>query len=256
MTIIDTHAHLDQVADIAGVLNEAWIAGVESILAVGEDLLSNKRNLEISRIFSQPRVFVGLGLHPGKIETSPIDECLDFMTEHIDEAKAVGETGLDYWYPSVRKDETKKEEQRSVFLRQLTLARDHHLPAVIHSRGAWRDCLEMAKSQRITKAVFHWYSGPLDVLQDILAAGYFVSASPSLAYSPQAKAAMVHAPIERTLIETDCPVFYRFPDGNKWAARPRDVWKTLQFYAELKNIPADDAVEVLNDNARKFFALP
>ena len=73
---------------------------------------------------------------------------------------------------------------------------------MIHSRGVWRECLETTQSAGVRKAVFHWYSGPVDVLNDIVKQGYFVSTTPSVAYSPQSREAIASAPIEQTLIET------------------------------------------------------
>lgn len=255
MPIIDTHAHLDQLPNLEEALAEAKAAGVESIVAVGESLEANQKNLAISRTTTEPRIYLALGLHPGKVDLTTSEACLDFVSAHVDEAQAIGEIGLDFWYHSVRKNEAQKDAQRLFFRRQLGLAREHRLPAVIHSRGAWRECFEITREEGITQAVFHWYSGPVDVLDDILAAGYFISASPSLAYSPESREALRRTPAERILVETDCPVYYRSPDGNGFAATPKDVWKTCAAVVDLKGIKTEEAVEIVNCNARAFFKL-
>ena len=104
----------------------------------------------------------------------------------------------------------------------------------------------------VKKAVFHWYSGPIDVLEDILNEGYFVSAAPSIAYSPEARRAMEIASVGQTLIETDSPVYYKHcDDGLK--AEPKDVFCTLKHYAMLKQRDAQELAEVLNKNATKLF---
>ncbi|OGX25883.1 MAG: hypothetical protein A2787_05535 [Omnitrophica WOR_2 bacterium RIFCSPHIGHO2_01_FULL_48_9] len=254
MNIIDTHTHLDHLEDIEGALRRAQQAGVAAIVAVGVDLAANKRNLEIKRATQQPKIYVALGIHPGNINPAEVAATLKFIRENIKEVVAIGETGLDYWYKWVKKDEAKKQEQRATFQKQLELAKEFDLPVVIHSRGAWRDCLSMTQQAGVKKALFHWYSGPVDILQEILAGGYYVSTSPSVAYSPQSREAMAAAPIERTLIETDSPVYYGEKDKG-FLAEPKDVFRTLQAYAELKKVPEEKALNILNQNAKDFFAL-
>lgn len=254
MTIIDTHAHLDHLEGLEEALAAADQSGVEAIVAVGVDLEANRRNLEIKRKTKVPKIYLAFGMHPEKSDLAELDECVRFIRENIKEAVAIGEIGLDYWYPWVKKDKAKKEEQQKVFRIQLDLAKEYNLPAVIHSRGAWQDCLEMTKEAGLKKAVFHWYSGPVEVLQEIIQCGYYVSTTPSLAYSPQSREAIAHAPIQYTLIETDCPVFYREGEGG-YKAQPKDVIRTLNAYAELKKINPEDALKTLNHNAKEFFAI-
>jgi TatD DNase family protein len=256
-SIIDTHAHLDQIDNLDQVLAEAVQAGVSAVIAVGVNLASNRKNLMISQSYNygQPKVYVALGIHPGYIHQEELEDCLCFIREHMDQAKAVGEIGLDFWYKEVRKDKERKEEQRKVFRRQLAIAQEFRRPVIVHARGTWREAFEMTKDAGLAKALFHWYSGPLDVLKDILDRGYYVSAAPSLAYSPQSREAIAYAPIEQTMIETDTPVFYRHPDQEDgFIAHPKDVVKTLSAYIALKGIAEDQALVQLNKNAKAFFS--
>lgn len=254
MPIIDTHAHLDHVPDVDNALKRASSDGVTDVIAVSTDLKASQRNLEIQTNNSSLRVHVALGVHPGEIKVDELSATWEFIRAHIRRAIAIGETGLDYWYKWVRKNDEEKKKQRDCFEKHLELAREFELPIIIHSRGAWRDCLDMTKSFGIKRALFHWYSGPVDILEEILAEGYFVSCSPSLAYSPQSREAMARAPIERTLIETDSPVFYNHPEGG-FQAEPKDVWKTLTAYVDLKKINHPEALERLTNNAKEFFRI-
>lgn len=254
MNIIDTHAHLDHVDSLDQVLKNADAAGVSGIVAVSSDLASMKKTLSIAGQYHKPRIYSALGIHPGNIKAEEIETALTFIRKNISGACAVGEIGLDFWYKWVRKDQVKKDEQRRVFQRQLEIAAEFDKPAIIHTRGTWAECLAMTKDAGVKGAVFHWYSGPLDVLDGILAAGYYVSASPSLAQSPQSREAIAHAPLERTLIETDSPVFYRNQDGEGgFTAEPKDVLKTLQAYCELKHLDEQKALIQLNRNASELF---
>lgn len=254
MTLIDTHAHLDHLENLDEALESAARAGVEGIVAVSEDLNSSRRNLEIKRTKKDPCIYLGMGMHPSEANLQDLEECLALMRTNVKALSAIGEIGLDFWYAWVRRDDQKKEEQRKIFGAFLEFAKKFNLPAVIHSRGAWRECFDMARQAGVTQAVFHWYSGPLDVLEDILASGYYVSATPSLAYSLEARASMARAPLVQTLIETDCPVFYRNKEtGDGFKAEPKDVFRTLKIYCALKGIEESQAADVLNQNAKKFF---
>jgi TatD DNase family protein len=255
-TIIDTHAHLDEIPDVAPLLTACAQEGLSDIIALGVDLPSNKKHLEIRHLNIQvssaqcpvaPRVHLAFGLHPGNITTSQETEaCLDFIREHIDQAVAIGEVGLDYHYKWVRSDEGKKREQKDVFARQLALAREFDRPIVIHSRGAYQDALEMTLAVGIKKANFHWYTGPLDVLKGILDAGFLISVSPSLEYSPEARAVADYAPRDRILVETDTPV-------RGWT--PKDVWRTLALLAGIKKTAQEEVLEMVNHSAKRFFSL-
>lgn len=256
MAIIDTHAHIDHIENWKKALHEAAQAGVEDVIAVTVDLASMKKTLEIRRTVQDPRIHVALGIHPGNINAQEVDETLQFLRGEIAQAVAVGEIGLDFWYKWVRKDDARKNEQRDVFRRQLEIAREFDKPVIVHTRGTWRESFETVKSFGLKKALFHWYSGPLDVLDDILQEGYFVSTSPSVAHSPQSREAMAHARIEQTLIETDSPVFYRTGEGEDgFQAAPKDVFRTLAAYAQLKGMDEEKVRTVVNANARRFFSL-
>jgi len=252
--LIDTHAHLDGIEDIDSALSRAKEVGVTTIVAPGVDLASNKKNLAIKQKFLDMDIRLAFGIHPGTIKPDEIDATIDFIKKNKDEIVAVGEIGLDYWYRWVRKNDEKKDEQRKVFRLQLELAKEFDLPVIIHSRGAWKECLELVKDVGVNRGVFHWYSGPVDVLKEILDNGFFISATPALAYSQQLQEAIAFAPIEQTLIETDSPVFFQV-DEKGFKAGPKDVFKTLEFYSCLKRIESQKAADILNSNAKKIFHL-
>lgn len=254
MTIIDTHAHIDQLEDLPGALHRAHDSKVSAIMAMSVDLLSMQKTLSIAKQYAQPKIYPALGIHPGKVNEATQLEAIDFLKEHIKDATAIGETGLDYQYKWVRKDEVERSKQKDSFAIHLELAAQFNLPIVIHSRGAWRDCLAMSRSAGVKRALFHWYSGPLEYLTGILDAGYYVSTSPSVATSPQSREAMTAAPLERILIETDCPVYFREGEGG-FTAEPKDVWRTCKALAALKGLDEDKTLSMVNANACQFFGV-
>lgn len=256
MKTYDTHVHLDHLENVESALGSARQAGVAAVVAVSMDLESCRNSLAIKRSFSSPKIYLGMGMHPAETNLSELDECIKFTRDHIDELAVIGEIGLDFWYKWVRKDQEKKDEQRKVFRAFLDLAHEFDLPAVVHSRGVWRECFDILKEKKIKKAEFHWYSGPLDVLKDILEAGYYISTTPSLAYSPQSREAVEYAPIQQTLIETDSPVYFNDPNtGIGFKSEPKDVFKTLDAYCKLKKVNQEAAVVQFNQNAQTFFGI-
>jgi TatD DNase family protein len=252
--IIDTHAHIDQLEDLPGALNRAHEAGVNDIVAMSVDLDSMKKVMEIASQYQKPKIHPALGVHPGMVKLVTQTQALDFMRAHIKDAAAVGETGLDYWYKWVRKDEVERQLQKDSFKYHLELAREFDLPIVIHSRGAWRDCLSMAIESKVKRALFHWYSGPIDILGQIMDAGFYVSTSPSVAYSPESRKAMEHAPLARILVETDAPVTYKEDEGS-YRAEPQDVIRTWKALAQLKNLDEQEVLASVNTNAKAFFGI-
>jgi TatD DNase family protein len=155
---------------------------------------------------------------------------------------AVGEVGLDY------KVKVKKSLQWEVFARVLRLANRHRLPVIVHSRYSHQRCHKMVSEEGIDRAVFHWYSGPLDILDRIIGDGYFVSCTPALAYSPAHRKAIRHAPLDRILVETDCPVAYQ---GK--ASEPAHLIETIHQLSLLKRLPRDEVARVTTDSAESLF---
>ncbi len=253
MPIIDTHAHIDQLTDMDGALQRAHQVDVNDIVAVSTDLASMQKIADIAATHARPRIHPAFGAHPGMIKPQESLEAQAFMRAHLPHAVAVGETGLDYWYKQARKDEAERHKQKASFQVHLDLANEFDLPIIIHSRGAWGDCLAMTKAARVCRALFHWYSGPLDILDGILDAGYYVSTSPSVAYSPQSRQAMAHAPLERVLVETDSPVRYNGPEP--FDAEPRDVLRTWAALSRLKNKDEAIVLGIVNANAKTFFRI-
>ncbi len=254
MKIIDTHAHLDHLKDLPGALQRAEDNGVEAIVAVSEDISSSQRNLEISRQYAVPRIYVSMGMHPSETDLEALEGCKALIDAHQKDICAIGEVGLDFWYKDIRKNPEKKEQQKTAFRFFLNIAGDLDLPVIIHSRGAWSESLELTQAAGISRAVFHWYSGPEEVLQEILASGYYISATPSLLYSAEARKAVAQAPLEKILIETDTPVYYRNRQtGEGFQAEPKDVVRTWELLCSIKNTEGDETLRQLNQNAKHFF---
>lgn len=241
--MIDGHAHLDEIEDAAGVVARARAAGVDRIVAVGMDRASNRRTLALAAEHGGV-VLPAVGYHPWNIETEELEATLAHMDKHLARCVAVGEVGLDY------KVKVKKALQWQAFAEALRLADNWRKPVIVHSRYSHRRCHKMVSAAGIEKAVFHWFSGPLDILDRIVADGYYVSCTPALATSPAHREAMRHAPLERILVETDCPVAYQ---GK--VSEPAHVIETIRQLSLLKALSADEVVQMTTATARRFFDL-
>jgi len=240
-SLIDAHAHLNEIVSVGPVIERAQLAGVYRIIAVGMDIDSNVHTLKIASMF-QSIVYLAIGYHPWSIASEQIDETLTFINANLVNCCALGEVGLDY------KIKIKKTLQQEVFAKVLESAAFHHKPVIVHSRYSYERTHRMVREAGVHKAVFHWYSGPLDILDRIIRDGFYVSATPALAYSDHHRAAIARAPLDRVLIETDCPVSYK---GN--ASEPRDVVDTLNALSLLKNESKDVVGRITTENAIAFF---
>jgi TatD DNase family protein len=251
--LIDTHAHVDELNDLDVIIDEARKAGVMAIVAVGSAHRSNIRTLEISQ---QHRGFIypALGLHPWELaglSDSGIDDVLRFIDDNIAGAVAVGEIGLDYDKRVLKV--AAREKQKEVLGRLLELARRHAKPAIVHSRYAWKDALQLVLEAGIDSAVFHWFTGFSSVLRDIIAGGFFISATPAAEYHEEHRRAVREAPLHRLFLETDCPVTYGRVE--RYGSRPVDVLRSLRAVSLLKGEHEAAVAEQTSRNAIDFFSL-
>jgi len=248
MRLMDTHAHLSDLEDREGVIERARGVGIDAIIAVGGNLETSRATLSWADDYGG-YVHPALGIHPTEWMGDDVDETLRFIDEHVDRCVAVGEIGLDYWNREAKSEEV-RERQREIYVRQLGIAVEHGKPASVHGRGAWEDALALAREHGPDRIIFHWFSGPLNVLRGVLDSGYLISATPAAEFSRDHRAALAEAPLERIVIETDSPVSYH---GKR--AEPADILLTLRSLADLKGIPEEEVAEVTTMNAERFFGL-
>jgi TatD DNase family protein len=241
--LVDGHAHLEELTDLPKSLQEAKEAGVCGILAVGMDIESNRKILQIAEANAR-YVYPALGYHPWQIKEEEVEANLSFIRGHVKEGVALGEIGLDY------RIKAKKDLQWRVFEELLDIAFESNKPIILHCRYSHKRTFEMVKEKKIERAVFHWYSGSVALLDEILSRGYFISATPALVYSPPHQEAIKHAPIEKILLETDTPVSYQ---GRE--ARPNDVQVSLGEVARLKKLDRLMVAEQTTANASRFFGI-
>ena len=247
--LIDTHAHLDEFDEMEPIIERAREAGVDAIIAVGANMRACRSTLQWADAYPG-YVYPALGVHPTEWFEEDVEETLRFVEEHLSRCVAVGEIGLDYWSREARKSKAVRRRQREIYVRQLEMAVEYDKPVSIHSRGSWRDALDLLLEHGPERAVFHWYSGPIDILRELLNAGYYISATPAAEYSKHHRAALQEAPLERILLETDSPVEYR---GRP--SEPADLPLVARALAELKDVSLEEVVEATTRNAERLFRI-
>jgi len=248
---IDTHAHLADLPNFDSVVTRAKVAGLSGVVAVSASIPTIEATLKLA-IQHRGFIHAALGIHPTEFFNQDLEAALDIIKTNEARCVAVGEIGLDYWHKQVRKDKAQRDKQMEFYVRQLELARALDLPVSIHSRGAWRDSVNLAIKCGPGRGVFHWYSGPIDVLKEALDAGYYVSCTPAVEVSPELRGAMVETPLERILIETDSPVWIKSLNRS---SEPSDVLMTLRHLSELKGLPQAEVEAVTTRNAETLFRL-
>ena len=253
LQLIDTHAHLDEYEDIDTVIRQAREAGLAAVIGVGLDIPTNEKTLQIAARYPD-FVYQALGWYPSNVDALTADENLAWLDANLHNAIALGEIGLDYM--SRIKQKVPKELQKSVLADLLALAKKHEKPALLHTRYAWKDALNVADGAGIDKAVFHSFTGPSSVLRAILERGYYVSVTPAAAYNTEMQRVVRETPLDRLMLETDCPIVFT-PErtGNEPPATPADVRTSLRECARIKGISEVELAAMTTANARKLFGI-
>ena len=253
--IFDTHAHYDDEAfdsdreELLGKLPEAGIGRVVNIAASSESI---DECLDLAHRF--PHVYCALGIHP--------EHCADMNEELLEEirlklgdekAVAVGEIGLDYYWP-----EPDREIQKHWFARQLQLAAEVDMPVVIHSREAAADTMRIMKENHAerTGGVVHCYSYSAELAKEFVKMGFYIGIGGVLTFKNARKLVEVagEIPLEHLLLETDCPYLAPVPYRGK---RNSSLYLpyVVEKLAQIKEIPEEEVIRVTEENAEKMYRL-
>jgi TatD DNase family protein len=248
--VVDTHCHLDVCEPPAAELVEhAVAAGVNRIATVGTNSESVGRALEVAQAHEEVVAIVGRHPHEAAGFGDGDVEAIEQAARH-ERARAIGETGLDYF-----RDRSPREDQRRAFVAQIELARRLGLPLVIHTRGAEDDTFALlGEHARDVTVVLHCFSTPAH-LAECVERRYMCSFAGNVTY-PKAKelqAAAREVPDELLLVETDSPFLSPQPVRSK-PNEPANVVTTAAHVAELRGMAYDELDEVVERNAARVFA--
>lgn len=251
--LFDSHAHLDNPQfdeDRDELIQKIHNDGVSNIMNIGACLETSKNSIRLAEKYDF--IYAAVGLHPTEVYDLP-DSALDEireMTKHP-KVKAIGEIGLDYHF-----DDTDREKQLKWLHRQLDLANELNMPVVIHDRDSKGECIQILKEHKISNGVMHCFSGNDQIAKEVLDMGFYISFTGVLTFKNAKKAikALSVIPLERLLIETDCP--YMAPEPYRGQRNHSGyVIEVARKVAEVKNLDIDTVIKTTAENAKKLFSV-
>ncbi|MEQ1948159.1 MAG: TatD family hydrolase [Bryobacteraceae bacterium] len=254
MKLIDSHCHLDNPqfdADREAVIERAFAAGLEQMLAIGSGDGPPDLEAGIRLADKYAAIYASIGVHPHDAANATA-ETYTRLAELVKHPKVVafGEMGLDYHY-----DHSPRDVQRSVFVEQMRIARDAGLPIIIHTRTAWDDTLALLTEHWTATnpgGIIHCFSeGPKEAEQ-ALALGFHISFAGIVTF-PKSHAIQEAAkivPADRILIETDAPFLAPVPKRGK-RNEPAYVAETAKKVAELRGVSVEEIASTTGVNFRR-----
>lgn len=253
--LFDSHAHIDDNrfdTDRDETIQRAVQNGVKGIINIGADMASSARSVELASRYEE--IYAAVGIHPHDAKDA-IDSDYEMMARWVaKEPKivAIGEIGLDYYY-----DWSPRDVQQAVFIRQIDLARQLGKPIIIHDRDAHGDLLTIVKkeAQGMT-GVFHCFSGSLEMAQEVIRLGFYVSFAGPVTFDKSVKVKEIAAavPLDRLLVETDSPYLTPNPYRGR-RNEPAHVRFVAEEIARLRNLPLEAVAEATTANVRQLFRI-
>ena len=253
---VDTHTHLND-AKFCGheqeAIERARENGVTRIINMGDTLESSAKAVELAAAYEG--VYAGVGIHPEEaflLSSREADQLAAWTKQP--RVVAIGEIGLDYYW---EKDQEKRQLQQQVFIHQLDLARQLHLPVCVHDRDAHGDTLSIIKREgKGICGVMHCFSGSWEMAQELLKLGWYIGVDGPLTFKNAAKLPEIvqKFPLERLLIETDAPYMAPVPMRGK-QNEPAYVRFVAEKVAEIKVISMEIVAKQTSQNAEELYGL-
>ena len=252
--LFDTHAHLDDHAfdeDRRELLASLPEKGIGLLMNPGCSYESSRNAIALSEQYDY--IYAAVGSHPDaadEVDDALIAKYRELCKQHP-KVKAIGEIGLDYHYEDIP-----REIQKKAFRLQMELARELDLPVIVHEREAHEDGLKIVDEFPTVKGVFHCYSGSLELAKELIKRGWYIGFTGVLTFKNARKAIEVAAniPLDRIVIETDCPYMAPVPFRGKRNA-PGLVCYMADKLAELRGISPEEAARITLENGKRLYRL-
>ena len=249
--IFDSHAHYDDSAfdeDREALLSSLPAQGVCGIINAGCDLVSSRRSIALAEQY--PFLYAAAGFHP-EYAANFSETVWQEMLPLYSHAKvvAVGEIGLDYHY----EDACPRHKQKVCFERQLSFACEKDLPVIVHDREAHEDTMELLRKYR-PHGVLHCFSGSVEMMREAVKLGLYIGLGGAVTFKNARKPVEVAAavPLERLLLETDCPYMAPVPFRGKRCDSGM-IQNTTSRIAEIRGITAEEILTQTRNNVRELF---
>ena len=251
--IFDTHAHYADHAfdeDRYELLDKLPDMGVKYVMLASSSVEDTAENAAIAEKYDY--IYAASGVHPESVEGNPADY-LDIVRNTAlssPKIKAIGEIGLDYHY-----DGYSREKQIKLFEEQLILAKELDMPVIVHSRDACEDTLNLLKNHK-PMGVVHCFSGSAETAKEIIKLGMYVGFTGVLTFKNAKKAikALAEVPVERLLLETDCPYMAPVPFRGKRCDSSMIAY-TAAAAAEVKGMDVQEIIDITCENGKRFYRI-
>ena len=253
--IFDTHAHYDDKQfdqDREELLASMKDNGIGTIVDVGSNMETSTWIVEA--VTRYPMMYGAVGVHPSdtaELKESDIDTLKKYAA--MDRILAIGEIGLDYYW-----DEPERSIQKKWFEAQIELARDVKLPIILHSRDAAKDTYDIMKALHAEEigGVVHCFSYSKEMARQFLDMGFYLGIGGVLTFknAKKLKEVVEIAPIERLLLETDCPYLAPVPNRGK-RNDSTNIHYVAEELARLKGMTPEEVIRITEENARRFYRI-
>ena len=248
--LFDTHAHLDDRAFDAD--RAELIESLDMLVMNPGCSLESSRNADaLSKQY--PHIYAAVGSHPDAADEVNAQVLEEYRTlcKLNPKIRAIGEIGLDYHYEDIP-----REIQLQAFRSQMSLAAELDLPVIIHERDAHADGMSVVKEFPTVKGVFHCYSGSLEMARELIDLGWYIGFTGVLTFKNARKAVEVAAniPLERLVLETDCPYMAPEPFRGK-RNDPGKLYRMAERLAEIRGLSLEEVERITAENGRRLYRM-
>lgn len=253
--IFDTHTHYDDEAfdgDREELLEALWAGGIDKVVNVAASLSSCRTTRALAEQYEN--IYCALGVHPSE-SAELTEESFEWLRQQCryEKCVAVGEIGLDYYW-----EEPDRAIQREWFARQLNLARELELPVIIHSREAAKDTVDIMTAERSGEigGVVHCYSYSRELARTFLEMGFYIGIGGVLTFknARKLKEAAEYIPLDRIVLETDCPYLAPVPNRGKRNSS-LNLPLVVEELARLKGVEQEEIRRAVWENAHKLYRM-
>ena len=252
--LFDTHAHMDDRAfdaDREALLRSLPEQGISYLMNPGCSLESSRNADRLSKEFDY--IYAAVGSHPDaadEVNEEVLEEYRKLCKQNP-KIRAIGEIGLDYHYEDIPRD-----LQQKAFRAQMALAAELNLPAIVHERDAHADGMQIVTEFPSVSGVFHCYSGSLEMAKWLIDRGWYIGFTGVLTFKNARKAIEVAAniPLERLVLETDCPYMAPEPFRGK-RNDPGKIYRMAEKLAEIRGLSVEQIHHITTENGKRLYRI-
>ena len=252
--LFDTHAHMDDRAfdeDRAQLLASLPDQQIALLMNPGCSLESSRNAVKLANAYDY--IYAAVGSHPDVADevNEEVPEEYRKLCKLNDKVKAIGEIGLDYHYEDIP-----RQTQQKAFRAQMALAAELNLPVIVHERDAHEDGMAIVKEFPQVKGVFHCYSGSAEMARQLVDLGWYIGFTGVLTFKNARKAVEVASaiPLERIVLETDCPYMAPEPFRGK-RNHPGYLYRMAEKLAEIRDLPVEEIHRITTENGKRLYRI-